>query len=139
MIEIPGIIRDELVAHAMGQFPNEACGLLAGALNGSPETAARAQRFFPMTNADASPVSYRLDPKEQLRVFNELEEAGLELVGIYHSHTHSEAYPSPTDLRLAFYPEAHYLLVSLEDRTDPVLRGFTITDGEIEEQDVTIT
>jgi proteasome lid subunit RPN8/RPN11 len=72
-------------------------------------------------------------------VFNELEEAGMEVVGIVHSHTHSEAYPSPTDLRLAFYPEAHYLLVSLEDRTDPVLRGFTIHDGEIEEQDVTIT
>jgi proteasome lid subunit RPN8/RPN11 len=139
VIEIPGGIKDELVAHAMGQFPNEACGLLAGSLNGSPGTAAKAERFFPMTNADASPVSYRLDPKEQLRVFNELEEAGLELVGIYHSHTHSDAYPSPTDLRLAFYPEAHYLLVSLEDRDDPVLRGFTIQDGEIEEQDVTIT
>jgi proteasome lid subunit RPN8/RPN11 len=139
VIEIPGTIKDELVAHAMGQFPNEACGLLAGALNGSPGTAAKAERFFPMTNADASPVSYRLDPKEQLHVFNELEEAGLELVGIYHSHTHSEAYPSPTDQRLAFYPEAHYLLVSLEDRNDPVLRGFTIQDGEIQEQDVTIT
>jgi proteasome lid subunit RPN8/RPN11 len=72
-------------------------------------------------------------------VFNELEEAGLELVGIYHSHTHSDAYPSPTDLRLAFYPDAHYLLVSLEDRSEPVLRGFTIQDGEIEEQGVTIT
>jgi proteasome lid subunit RPN8/RPN11 len=139
VIEIPGTIRDELVAHAMGQFPNEACGLLAGSLNGSPGTAARAERFFPMTNADASPVSYRLDPKEQLHVFNELEDAGLELVAIYHSHTHSEAFPSETDRRLAFYPEAHYLLVSLEDRTQPVLRGFTIQEGEVQEQNVAIT
>ena len=139
MIEIPAKIRDEVVAHAMGRYPDESCGLLAGSPNGTPGAAVRAERFFPMTNADASPVSYRLDPKEQLRVFNELEEAGLELVGIYHSHTHSEAYPSPTDLRLAFYPEAHYVLVSLEDRKAPVLRGFTIHDGEIDEQDVTIT
>ena len=137
MIEIPANIRDEVVAHAMGHFPNESCGLLAGSPNGT--AAVRAERFFPMTNADASPVSYRLDPKEQLLVFNELEEAGLELVGIYHSHTHSEAFPSETDRNLAFYPEAHYLLVSLEDREQPVLRGFTIRDGEVEEQDVAIT
>ena len=77
MIEIPANIRDEVVAHAMGHFPNESCGLLAGSPNGT--AAVRAERFFPMTNADASPVSYRLDPKEQLLVFNELEEAGLEL------------------------------------------------------------
>ena len=60
-------------------------------------------------------------------------------MGIFHSHTHSEAYPSETDRQQAFYPEAHYLLVSLEDRDDPVLRGFRIRDGEVEEQDVTIT
>jgi len=140
MIEIPTEIKDRLVAHALGEFPNEACGLLAG--SGAADGVAgpvRAERFVAMTNADASPVSYRLDPGEQFRVFNELDDAGLELVGIYHSHTHSEAYPSETDRRLAFYPEAHYLLLSLEDRENPVLRGFTIRDGQVEEQDVKVT
>jgi proteasome lid subunit RPN8/RPN11 len=141
MIEIPAEIKDQLVAHALGEFPNEACGLLAGsgAGEGGPDGPVRAERFVPMTNADASPVSYRLDPGEQFRVFNDLDDAGLELVGIYHSHTHSEAYPSETDRRLAFYPEAHYLLLSLEDRENPVLRGFTIRDGQVEEQDVKVT
>ena len=141
MIEIPAEIKDQMVAHAQAAFPNEACGLLAGAgsAGGAPGEPVRAERFVPMTNADASPVSYRLDPGEQLRVFNELDDAGLELVGIYHSHTHSEAYPSETDRRLAFYPDAHYLLLSLEDRGNPVLRGFTILDGEVEEQDVKVT
>ena len=63
---------------------------------------------------------------------------GLDLVGIFHSHTHSEAYPSETDRRQAFYPEAHYLLVSLADRNNPDLRAFTIRDGQVDEQDVVI-
>ena len=71
----------------MAGLPNEACGLLAG-------RGGRVERFFPMRNADASRYTYRLDPKEQLRVFNHIEEQGLELTGIFHSHTHTEAYPS---------------------------------------------
>jgi len=141
MIEIPVEIRDQLIAHAQAEFPNEACGLLAGTGTAveAPHGPVRVERFVPMTNADASPVSYRLDPGEQFRAFNDLDDAGLELVAIYHSHTHSEAYPSETDRRLAFYPDAHYLLLSLEEREHPVLRGFTIRDGEIEEQDVKVT
>ena len=132
MIEIPADIRDQLVAHAIEGLPNEACGLLAG--RGS-----RAERFYPMRNADDSPVTYRLDPKEQLVTFEEIEEKEWDIVGIFHSHTHTEAYPSETDRRQAFYPDAHYLLVSLQDRHNPVLRGFTIRDGVIAEQEVRIT
>ena len=61
------------------------------------------------------------------------------VVGIFHSHTHTEAYPSETDQKLAFYPDAHYVLVSLSDRNNPVMKAFTIHDGRVEEQDVTIT
>ncbi len=142
MIEITNAVRDQMVEHALGEFPNEACGLLAGsfaepaASNGIP--AAVASRFHPMTNADASPVTYRLDPKEQLQVFTRIEDAGGEVVAIVHSHTHSEAYPSETDRNQAFYPEAHYLLVSLSDRANPVVRGFSIRDGAVEEQEVRI-
>ena len=92
-----------------------------------------------MRNADVSPATYRLDPQEQFRVFEDLDAEGQDVWGIFHSHTHSEAYPSETDRRQAFYPEARYLIVSLEDRDDPVLRGFRIPDGEIEEEEVVLT
>jgi proteasome lid subunit RPN8/RPN11 len=91
-----------------------------------------------MTNADASPATYRLDGKEQLRVFDDLDERGWDLWAIYHSHTHSEAYPSETDRRLAFYPEARYILVSLLDRETPVIRSFWIVDGEVTEEELTV-
>jgi proteasome lid subunit RPN8/RPN11 len=96
-------------------------------------------KVFPMKNADASPVTYRLDGKEQLQVFDEIDEQGWELWAIYHSHTHSEAYPSETDVKLAFYPEARYILVSLTDREDPVIRSFFITDGEVTEEELVVT
>jgi [CysO sulfur-carrier protein]-S-L-cysteine hydrolase len=132
VIEIPAAIRTQLVAHAVAELPNEACGLLAG-----PD--GRVERFYAMRNADDSPVTYRLDPKEQLEVFDEIEAQGWELRAIFHSHAHTEAYPSPTDRRQAFYPEAAYLLLSLADRDDPVLRGFTIREGEVEEREVRIS
>jgi proteasome lid subunit RPN8/RPN11 len=92
-----------------------------------------------MKNVDASPVTYRLDAGEQFRVFNEIEDEGLDLWAFYHSHTHSEAYPSETDVRLAFFPEARYLLVTLADREAPVLRAFWIRDGQVDEEELTIT
>jgi proteasome lid subunit RPN8/RPN11 len=123
------VLVKEIIAQALREFPNECCGLIA-AEAGTPV------KVFPMKNADASPVTYRLDGKEQLRVFEEMDEQGWELWGIYHSHTHSEAYPSETDIKLAFYPEARYLLLSLQDRQQPVLRSFWITDGEVTEEEL---
>lgn len=122
-----------MLAHALHGLPDEACGLLAGRAGAS---GASAERFYAMTNADHSPLTYRLDPREQLQVFTEIEDKGWDLVAIFHSHTHTEAYPSETDRRQAFYPEAHYLLVSLEDRNTPRFRAFTIKDGVVEEVEV---
>lgn len=129
MSELDDVLVKEIIAQALREFPNECCGLIA-AEAGTPV------KVFPMKNADASPVTYRLDGKEQLRVFEEMDEQGWELWGIYHSHTHSEAYPSETDIKLAFYPEARYLLLSLQDRQQPVLRSFWITDGEVTEEEL---
>lgn len=129
MIEIPADVREAMVRHALEGLPNEACGLLAG-------HDGRVERFFPMRNADESQTTYRLDSKEQFQVFNEIDEKGWELSGIFHSHTHTEAYPSETDRRQAFYPEAHYVLLSLTDPSALQLRAFTIREGEIEEQEV---
>jgi [CysO sulfur-carrier protein]-S-L-cysteine hydrolase len=130
MIELPEAFYQDIVAQAREEYPNEACGLIASEA-GVPV------RLIRMRNADESPVTYRLDPKEQLEVFNEMDDRGWDLFAIYHSHTGSEAYPSPTDVRLAFYPEASYLLLSLSDE-EPVLRGFRILDGEITEHEVRV-
>ena len=131
MVEVDRVFFDEMVEHGLAAFPNEACGLLAG-------KEGRPVKFFAMANQDASPVSYRLDPKEQLTVFDEIDDEGWDLLGIFHTHTHSEAYPSETDQKQAFYPDALYLLMSLSDRSAPVLRGFRIVDGTISEEEVAV-
>jgi len=131
VIEIPADIRNQMVEHAVASLPDEACGLLAG-------RDGRVERFYAMRNADRSRTTYRLDPKEQFRVFNEIEEKGWDLAGIFHSHTHTNAYPSETDRQQAFYPDAHYVLLSLSDRSKPTLRAYTIVDGVIEEQEARI-
>jgi proteasome lid subunit RPN8/RPN11 len=95
-------------------------------------------KFFPMTNRDASTVTYRLDPREQLRAFDEIDDEGWELLAIFHTHTHSEAYPSETDRAQAFYPEAAYLVMSLSDRANPQLRGFRIVDGEVTDEELAV-
>lgn len=132
MIELDGVFFKEIVEHGLREFPNEACGLIASS-DGVPV------KVYAMRNADASPASYRLDGKEQLRVFDEIDAGGWELYGIYHTHTHSEAYPSDTDQHLAFYPDTWYLILSLTDRDNPVLRAFRINDSEIEEEELTVT
>jgi [CysO sulfur-carrier protein]-S-L-cysteine hydrolase len=132
MTEFDGVFFKEIVEHGLREFPNECCGVIAGR-EGEPV------RVIPMKNIDASPVTYRLDSREQFRVFEEMEEEGLELWAFYHSHTHSEATPSETDVRLAFFPDSRYLLLSLADREAPVLRSFFIRDGEVSEEELTIT
>jgi proteasome lid subunit RPN8/RPN11 len=128
-MQIDDVLVKEMAEHGLREFPNEACGLLAGR-DGAPV------RFFPMRNVDASPASYRLDPKEQLHAFDQMDDEGLELLGIFHTHTHSEAFPSETDRKLAFYPEAIYLVMSLSDREHPVLRAFRIVEGEVAEEEL---
>jgi [CysO sulfur-carrier protein]-S-L-cysteine hydrolase len=132
MAELDGVYYKEIVEQARREFPNEACGLIA-AEAGVPV------KVYPMTNVDASPATYRLDGKEQLTVFDELDERGWDLWAIYHSHTHSEAYPSETDRKLAFYPDSRYVLVSVANRDEPVIRSFFILDGEVTEEELIIT
>ena len=129
--ELDSVFFKEIVEQGLREFPNECCGVIASA-DGIPV------KVFPMTNVDASPVTYRLDGREQLHVFDEIDEHGWDLWAIYHSHTHSEAHPSETDVRLAFYPEAKYLLLGLADRDQPVMRAFSIVDGVVTEQELTV-
>jgi [CysO sulfur-carrier protein]-S-L-cysteine hydrolase len=125
-VVIPAAMRDEVVAHARAGLPNEACGILAG-------RDGRAERFFPATPDAPSPFYYRIEAREQLRILEEIEDAGMDVVGIYHSHVASPAYPSRTDVEQAFWPDATYVIVSLA-RGGADVRGFRIVDGDVAEE-----
>ena len=121
----------QMVRDAEMGLPNEACGILAG-------TEDTVTVFYSMTNTDRSPLTYLMDPKEQLKVFKKMRELGVELTGIFHSHVASEAYPSQKDVRLAFYPEVSYLIVSLSEKNRPVLRSFPIREEIAVEEEIKI-
>jgi [CysO sulfur-carrier protein]-S-L-cysteine hydrolase len=122
---------DEMIAHAREDVPNEACGIIAG-------KDGRATKLYRAINAEASPYRYSVDTRDLLRIHKEVDANDWDFLVIYHSHTHTEAYPSPTDVRLAAWPEAHYVLVSLQDEAKPVVRAFRIQDGEVSEEDLEI-
>ena len=132
MTDFDGVYFKEIVEQGLREFPNECCGVIAATAEGHPV------KVFPARNIDASAVTYRLDGKDQLRISDEIDEQGWKTWGFYHSHTHSEAYPSKTDRAQAFYPETRYLILSLADREQPKLRSFFIVDGEVEEEELTI-
>ena len=128
---------DEMIAHALRDDPLECCGLLAGD-NGE------VRKVYPAVNAAKSPFRYVIDSKELFRLFNEIEwgENASKVMGNYHSHTHSEAYPSPTDVREAHLgPEAIYLLISLRVPEQPEIRAFRIeaATGEVTEEPLKIS
>jgi len=128
MFSISQEIFRAMVEHARTALPNEACGILA-------RHRGQAMKFYPASNRDASPIHYQLEPTEQFRTFQEIEEKGWEL-GIYHSHVKAEAKPSREDIEIAYYPEALYLILSLRDEKNPVLRGFWIRERVVEEEDI---
>ena len=147
MTLIPKKVYDAMIDHAKKGYPNEACGILAGPSRNTGTSAIKASAdadesvvsdFFPMTNMDNASISYFMDPKEQLAVFKQMRELGLEMSGIFHSHVASEATPSQKDVRLAFYPEVSYLIVSLSDMKKPVLRSFKIKDEKVVEEEIKI-
>jgi proteasome lid subunit RPN8/RPN11 len=116
---------DEVIAHAREEAPNECCGMIA-ARDGEAVAVHRAR------NAAASPFRYEMDGMEQYRIQTAIEDAGQELGAIYHSHTRSAPEPSQTDINLAFYPEALYLIVGLKG-AEPDVRAWRIVDGQVSE------
>lgn len=118
MVRIPKRIFKNMVDHALREAPLECCGILAG----KGRTVAQ---IYETRNADDSPTSYLMDPDEQLRVFREMEEEGLDMVAIYHSHPNTIPFPSVRDVRLAWYPGVAYLIISLKDGETSV-KGFRI-------------
>jgi proteasome lid subunit RPN8/RPN11 len=131
MIELDSALLEEMVEHGLRVLPNECCGLIAGR-NGVPV------EVFTLRNADDSPVSYRVDPEDQLRAFQKMDQEGWDLLAVYHSHPRSEAYPSETDRRLAFYPDARHLVISLSDPGKPVVRAFRVLEGQVAEEELKV-
>jgi proteasome lid subunit RPN8/RPN11 len=140
-VHLPAAIRAAIIAHARAEAPNEACGLLVG--DAAAGDGGRALRFEPTRNKAASPYRYEIDPDDLLRLTIATDDADQVFWGIVHSHTHTPAKPSPTDIGLAFYPDALYVLVSLsQDEVDmvtggPGVRAWRIVDGEVHEVELT--
>jgi proteasome lid subunit RPN8/RPN11 len=126
-VEISQAQLDEVIAHAQADAPNECCGYMRLS-DGRVDEVVRAQ------NLRNSPYGYEIDPKALLAA-NDLDDDGFG-VAIYHSHPRSAAEPSQTDINLAHYPHWHYVIVSLAG--DPEVRAFTIADGNVTEEDVTV-
>jgi proteasome lid subunit RPN8/RPN11 len=114
---------DDMIAHARADAPNECCGMVASR-NGEAVAVHRAR------NKAASPLRYEIDGMEQYKIQSAIEDAGLELGAIYHSHTRSAPEPSQTDINLAFYPEALYVIVGVE-HDEPDVRAWRIVDGQV--------
>jgi proteasome lid subunit RPN8/RPN11 len=122
---------DEIIAQAREEAPSECCGVLAG-------RDGKVEKLFRAVNAEKSPYRYNVDPRDLLRIYRECDANGWDFLAIYHSHTHTEAYPSPTDVSLAAWPDSLYVIVSLVDPENPVLRAFRIQDRRVTEEEVLI-
>ena len=134
---LPAGIRDSIVAHARAEAPLEACGVIVG--DRPAADGGRALRFEPTRNKAASPYRYEIHPDDLLRLTIATDASDEVFWAIAHSHTHTPAVPSPTDVSLAFYPDSLYLLVALaDDQADagsgePGIRAWRIVDGAVDE------
>ena len=135
MIRISQKFIDQMIEHSKSEDPNECCGILAGT-NGD------ISKLYKIRNASPSPYRYVMDPQEMLTSIQDADENGIDLVAFYHSHTHSPAYPSETDTRMAVesvWVDFCYVLVSLEDEDKPVVRFYVIdSDGEVLDEETQI-
>ena len=137
MLTIDRATRDAIIAHARRDHPDEACGVVAGAIGSDLPT-----RFIPMLNAAMSPTFYEFDSGDLLKLYREMDDNDEEPVIVYHSHTATEAYPSRTDISLAGEPGGHYVLVSTRDGAHESgtvdFRSYRIVDGEVAEEEVSV-
>ena len=132
MLRLTTAVHARMVAHCLDGLPAEACGLLAG-----DPAMAKAVRCYPTRNTAASARVYTVDPLDHLKADRDAEAHGMEILGVFHSHTHTEAYPSPTDVGQAPDPGWHYVIVSLRDGP-PTVRSFRIVGGEVTEEPVAL-
>ena len=130
-MRISRALYDDMVAHAQADAPNECCGMIASR-DGD------AVAVHPAVNRAASPLRYEIDGAEQYRIQMAIDDSGHDLGAIYHSHTRSEPYPSQTDINLAFYPEALYVIVGLAG-AEPEVKAYEIRDGQVQDAELAIS
>ena len=132
MLTIERPFLDQIITHLQSCYPLEGCGLVAG--NEAGEITA----VYPIENSLQSPTAYEMAPRQQIEAMLDMEAQGWQMAAIYHSHPQGPERPSATDIALAFYPEASYIIVSLKNRTEPVIRAFTIEAGNVSERIITL-
>ena len=130
-LEIPNYIFEDMLEQARAEAPIEACGILAGG-NG------RIEKFYKMTNVEQRRDHFMMAPAEQFAAVKDIRSASLEVLAVYHSHPETPARPSVEDIRLALTPDMIYVIVSLQGNNGPVMKGFQIEDGLINEVPVRI-
>ena len=152
MLRLPRTLYDEMMAHCRREYPKEACGILAGERGpASPRlrSGRRSEAYsakdggvvaqvYPMRNVEASPIGYSMDPNEQLRIEKAMRQKGQRILGIYHSHTASAAYPSSVDVSLAISPDVAYVLISLMNREQPDIKSYRIDGATVTPEEVVI-
>ncbi len=131
-VEITKDLKEQLLQHARKELPYEACGVISGSADRG------ALQFYPARNELQSTTRYHIDPHDLYRIIMDIEEQGHEIWGIFHSHPASPAYPSETDLKQSYYPDAYYLIASFADAKKPVLRAFRIIDRQVKEVEVVV-
>ena len=124
MLKIPRAIFEGMVDHATRESPLECCGILSG----KEKTVEKA---FELKNTEGSPVQYSMSPRDQLKVFEEIEKESMEMIATYHSHPHTIPFPSETDVKLAFYPDVSSVIISLKEEENPVMKAFQISKEAI--------
>lgn len=123
---------EQMVAHARADLPNECCGMVGG-------TGGEASVVIPVVNSAASPLRFEMDPQGQYDALKQIEDGGGELLAIYHSHTKSAAYPSQTDVNQAVnWPDAIYVIVSLEDESNPDVKAYWLKDLRIADVELVV-
>lgn len=139
MIILKKVFFEQIVKQCKQEYPNEACGILAGKevrVNGQHSRAV--EKIYEMVNIEKSPSFFSMNPDEQFKVNKDIRNLGFEMIGLYHSHVRSQAYPSTEDVELAFYPEVSYVILSVQDLSNPVIRSFKIEEGKISEEEIKI-
>lgn len=131
MLTLNSVQREAIIATCVRALPNEGCGLLLGTAEGT------VRDVVASTNVADSARIYEIDPKVLLRATRQADDEGLEVIGVFHSHTHSEAYPSPTDVRQAPDPGWHYVLVSLLDAPADI-KSFRVVEGTVDEEELAV-
>ncbi|MCX7857868.1 MAG: M67 family metallopeptidase [Deltaproteobacteria bacterium] len=132
LIKIPSIIYLEMISHSQKEWPNEACGILAG-------TDDEVRKIYPLENQEKSPYKFLISPLDQLKVLSDIEKSDLRMVGVYHSHPNTDPYPSKRDLEFAIYPDVLSVIISLKRKEKPKVYIFSFEDGNVKEVEYTIT